>query len=186
MSSDSFLWKSEVNLQACPKYCRFELCIALLWFINLSILKRMFLEEHVCFLCADSREPLYRVCKCSTVVHETCMNELINRVPSHQEKCPVCTESYRIAIHSRKYQISYDKTKLYLFGSLTLGVSIIVSMSCYLLSTTTGIFYHYFAWSCIGVCVSILVYTLLRGKIFTCHWSVTRTLKIDLEKGMRL
>jgi len=52
-------------------------------------------------VCADERSPLYRVCKCSTVVHAECFARMILEVRAHQRRCAVCTSEYRVRTQRR-------------------------------------------------------------------------------------
>ena len=54
-----------------------------------------------CFICAENHQPLFRVCKCNTVVHEKCFQKLVN-VPSHATHCAVCMKQYDMSIYSGK------------------------------------------------------------------------------------
>ena len=48
-----------------------------------------------CFVCfSDDSQPVYKVCKCHTVVHEHCFIRLLQEVPAHELCCPICLDSY--------------------------------------------------------------------------------------------
>lgn len=49
-----------------------------------------------CYVCLndDDPRPLYRPCLCDRLVHEACHTELVNTVPAHRDKCPVCLKEH--------------------------------------------------------------------------------------------
>lgn len=55
-------------------------------------------EALTCFVCTEATPPLYRVCRCSTAVHKKCLEEMIRKVPAHQQRCAICTEPYEASI----------------------------------------------------------------------------------------
>lgn len=54
-----------------------------------------------CFLCASSEPPLYRMCKCDSLVHSKCFERLVC-VPSHSTHCAVCKAKYDVDITYRR------------------------------------------------------------------------------------
>ena len=50
-----------------------------------------------CFICADTTQPLFRVCACNTLVHEECFKKLVN-VPSHATHCAICRKQYKMDV----------------------------------------------------------------------------------------
>lgn len=53
------------------------------------------MEEHECFVCAQSYEPLHRACACNMLVHRECLERLIREVEAHSIGCPVCRQTYQ-------------------------------------------------------------------------------------------
>ena len=51
-----------------------------------------------CFICMETENQLYKVCRCDTVVHALCLAHLVNNTPSHSTNCPVCRQAYDISI----------------------------------------------------------------------------------------
>ena len=51
-----------------------------------------------CFICMETDDQLYKVCRCDTVVHSRCLTRLVNNTPSHSTNCPVCLYTYDISI----------------------------------------------------------------------------------------
>lgn len=51
-----------------------------------------------CFICMETENQLYKVCRCNTLVHAACLARLINDTPSHSTRCPVCMQDYDISI----------------------------------------------------------------------------------------
>ena len=51
-----------------------------------------------CFICMETNDQLYKVCRCDTVVHALCLARLVNNTPSHSTNCPVCRQAYDISI----------------------------------------------------------------------------------------
>ena len=51
-----------------------------------------------CFICMETDNQLYKVCRCNTLVHAVCLVRLINDTPSHSTRCPVCMQDYDISI----------------------------------------------------------------------------------------
>ena len=51
-----------------------------------------------CFICMETDNQLYKVCRCDTVVHAMCLQRLVNNTPSHSTNCPVCRQAYNITV----------------------------------------------------------------------------------------
>lgn len=48
-----------------------------------------------CYICEEEENTVtYRVCLCDRRVHDRCFRELVSRVESHREECPVCRTRY--------------------------------------------------------------------------------------------
>ena len=47
-----------------------------------------------CIICCSSAPPLFKVCKCNTVIHKTCLTRMINEVESHKTECAICKTPY--------------------------------------------------------------------------------------------
>ena len=47
-----------------------------------------------CVICCSSEPPLYRICACATLVHESCAKRVVSEVESHKSRCPVCLKFY--------------------------------------------------------------------------------------------
>lgn len=56
----------------------------------------LFDPEPECFVCCSAAPPLYRPCKCSTLVHEACLTRLCKQLPSYKTRCAVCHEPYTL------------------------------------------------------------------------------------------
>jgi len=50
-----------------------------------------------CFICMETDNQLYKVCRCHTVVHARCLHHVINNTPSHSTNCPICRQVYDIS-----------------------------------------------------------------------------------------
>ena len=48
-----------------------------------------------CFVCLESSGELFRVCKCSTLVHADCFDQLVRSVESHNTGCAICLTAYK-------------------------------------------------------------------------------------------
>ena len=55
-----------------------------------------------CFICMETDNSLYKVCRCDTVVHAECLRRLVNSTPSHSTNCAVCREAYDISTTSKR------------------------------------------------------------------------------------
>lgn len=53
-----------------------------------------------CFVCSESDGPLYRVCKCKTLIHEQCYCRLVS-VPSHATRCAICRSPYNLTLQTK-------------------------------------------------------------------------------------
>ena len=53
-----------------------------------------------CFVCASNEHPLYRVCRCQTLVHEHCFRRLLT-LPTHRSHCAVCQTPYELTMTSK-------------------------------------------------------------------------------------
>ena len=51
-----------------------------------------------CFICMETENQLYKVCRCDTLVHASCLVHLVNNTPSHSTNCPVCMQVYDISV----------------------------------------------------------------------------------------
>lgn len=60
--------------------------------------------EKICFVCGEPNAPLFRVCKCETLIHAHCMHQLVNRVQAHHDQCPVCQTKYDVRQTSRGWK----------------------------------------------------------------------------------
>ena len=49
-----------------------------------------------CFVCCSSAPPLYRPCKCSTLVHHACLAKLCKTLPTYKSRCAVCHEPFPV------------------------------------------------------------------------------------------
>lgn len=59
--------------------------------------------ETTCFVCGDDNgADVVRVCDCTTVVHRACFESLVRKVPSHAERCPICTSTYEVVKKSTR------------------------------------------------------------------------------------
>ena len=54
------------------------------------------MKEGCCYVCLDEErgEELFRVCRCSTLVHSDCFAQTALVVPSHSSECPVCKRPF--------------------------------------------------------------------------------------------
>tara|TARA_B110000046_G_scaffold20720_1_gene19615 strand:+ start:3466 stop:3918 length:453 start_codon:yes stop_codon:yes gene_type:complete len=78
-----------------------------------------------CFVCGDEQGPLYRVCKCETLVHGACFTQLVARVRAHERACPVCTSEYRVRTRLALQRCDADRATYLVLGcvaTLTLQV----------------------------------------------------------------
>ena len=51
--------------------------------------------RQLCYICEeDDARPTFQVCLCDYRVHDTCFRELVTRVESHNERCPICLKIY--------------------------------------------------------------------------------------------
>ena len=46
--------------------------------------------------CCSSAPPLYRPCKCSTLVHHACLAKLCKTLPTYKSRCAVCHEPFPV------------------------------------------------------------------------------------------
>lgn len=52
--------------------------------------------ERCCYICVTATdEPTIRPCGCDVVAHPSCVIKAIREVPSHHDRCPVCTRPYK-------------------------------------------------------------------------------------------
>ena len=87
------------------------------------------LADGTCFVCGDGCDPLYRVCKCDTLVHGPCFTQLVTRVRAHERACPVCTFEYRVRTRVALRRCNFDRAVFFVLccaGVLTLQVCTIV------------------------------------------------------------
>ena len=96
-----------------------------------------------CFICSDSKPPLYRVCRCLNVIHKDCFCKLVN-VDSHSTHCAICRQKYDIDV--------VEKTQIHIF----------VRYTC---------FFVFLACSLIGS-INILIYFAphTSNKLLTSFW----------------
>ena len=52
-------------------------------------------DRQLCYICEeDDARPTFQVCLCDYRVHNACFRELVTRVESHNERCPICLKTY--------------------------------------------------------------------------------------------
>lgn len=93
------------------------------------------MEENgiICFVCMDKAQPLYKVCDCNTFIHEKCMNDLLNKVDSHTDKCPVCTKFYDFEKKKGEYEIQCHKIAFAIFFLISIATITLCVTGAYIL-----------------------------------------------------
>ena len=83
------------------------------------------IDSPTCFLCCDATPPLYKVCACAVVVHETCFQNLLS-VPAHESHCAVCRRPYGVQVETRlRWRMSHPRTSLLLLLVIIAGVVVV-------------------------------------------------------------
>lgn len=80
-----------------------------------------------CFVCTLAHEPLYKVCRCNTLVHEACFLKLVN-VPSHATHCAVCREKYDITVSWRTHLSVNTPAIIFFTIGFFLATGILISL----------------------------------------------------------
>lgn len=58
-----------------------------------------------CFICeGDDARPVFKVCRCDQFVHLDCFTNLVTKVRSHSERCPVCLRAY-----ATEFVLNFDR-----------------------------------------------------------------------------
>ena len=83
-----------------------------------------------CFVCASSQHPLYKMCRCSTVVHAECFHNLL-RVPSHSTHCAICRTKYDISTTYRTVILPREQWHILLVACISLPLSAVAFVTAY-------------------------------------------------------
>ena len=84
-----------------------------------------------CVICCTDRPPLHRICKCNTVIHEACINEVVNKVPSHRRGCPICKQPYEFhTTTTLRHKLNVSWMIFSFAGSGTILVPLIANVLC--------------------------------------------------------
>ena len=132
-----------------------------------------------CFLCcheATASTPLYRVCRCDTLVHQACFERLI-QVDSHRNKCAVCKCEYTCQIvrnTTRRLVLATDQAvAVYVVTMLS---TLMVCMGCIGINAeATKEEEYYTALTIIlgvyaaALSLTMLTYRLTTGNCKLCH-----------------
>lgn len=97
-----------------------------------------------CVICCASTPPLYRVCICNTVVHESCIVKVVNEVPSHKKGCPICQRPYvfNTCTITERYKINISWMIILFAAGGTIIVPLIANLlCCHTASIVCGIFH---------------------------------------------
>lgn len=85
-----------------------------------------------CMVCNDeeSRDFLFKVCSCNTVVHRACFYEMTQKCPAHAEHCAVCLKPYpvvqkgwKLILHDDIWQVA-TFYYTFLLGAVLLNVGL--------------------------------------------------------------
>lgn len=89
--------------------------------------------ERVCFVCCESTGVMVRPCECTAMyMHLQCQRQLMQRIPSHRQGCPVCQSPYLNVLRTAKQRrLTFDGWMMVLYA---VGILVIISMGFYMLS----------------------------------------------------
>jgi hypothetical protein len=99
-----------------------------------------------CFVCADDGgADVFRVCKCTTVVHAACFQRLTTTVAAHRMACPVCTTPYdvqtrRVFEFQNGFGLSVVFAMVSLLACIGLGATLFVPVRVLFVRTYEGVF----------------------------------------------
>lgn len=89
-----------------------------------------------CFLCCASAEtgPLYKVCKCNTLVHADCFRKLL-ALPAYATSCAVCKSEYDTRTTTRhKCVVREEASKCALYVCILTSTTVVLG--------SVGLWYH--------------------------------------------
>ena len=80
-----------------------------------------------CFVCTEEDAPLLRVCKCNMRVHRHCLQTLVNRVPAHAQRCPLCRHPYDMDVTVRRVLRIRDALTFWYYAIAVFCLAVLVA-----------------------------------------------------------
>ena len=154
-----------------------------------------------CFICMETEDQLYKVCRCDTVIHALCLARLVNNTPSHYTNCPVCQQAYDISIIEvrRWLPVTNDSniiciSQIIFFVVLGISVGVIVFIDLNGLGfapSKNALFFHLLKGVAIGIastailCIVVVFTTYIRTTGHICCYAQANIISREINLSNR-